>query len=1077
MPQAGTLSPRRYYQKTAADSTPTGAPSATPPQIQAAMDQAGMNSRAYLGPGRPLQPAGGYSGRPRATDYPASVNVATQGRAAWGRPSYATLRAIIDAYDVARMCVNHKIDELRSMEPMFLPAKGVKEDVDDEIEVAELVLAYPDRELPYDSWLSKWLEGPVKFDSGPLYRRRDYNGDIIGLEVVDGTTIHPYIDENGRRPKAKPGGVAPPAFYQTVHGMVWQEFTTDDLVYVPFRPQDNSPYGLAPIESILLTANTDIRFQWHFLQMFTDGSIPAGFMELPPDVSSPAQVEEWQEYWDAMILGDQAKLGQLIAVPNGSKFTATKPAAFDKTFPQYLMMRTCAAFGVVPQDLGLIEDVNRSNGETQMDVQFRVNTLPWVRYVEGHLTRYLQHDLGLRVQIKLDTGRDKEDRLAEAQAHQLYVEMGAESPDEVRSEILGLPIDKERPTPRFVMVERVGPIPLLSIEGIAGKTDPDTHGPARDQMALDQPYVPPVGVIPTPGTSDDTAALSATDQMQISQRRQLEQQQGNTPVRESREQKHQRGAKAMKDDADAKSEASDEHDAVQPPSEQDAQDEQQQPAKPVAKRLLDLREAEELAAFRTFVTGRVRKGQWRDFAFYTLPAHIAAELNRGGRAEVTARVVAKAGVGAEASSTRPPKAAGIAVRAADTGRVLMLQRGLDPNDAASGTWEFPGGCLEEGEPATYAARREWEEEVGCLLPDGEQTGAWTSGNGVYAGHVWTVPSEHAIQIDDPRDRTLNPDDPGRDHVEAIAWWDPAQLTGNPAVRRELAADMPRVHQALKAPVSKAAGGPKAPGRSSSADDWPGWRYDQEAAAYWAPRISAAMLGAFSVEQLVAQFLGTHEDKNTKAEQVIALIAIARAWLASYTLRAQQALTPVMRGVYTDGYLIGAASGHAVLTGGGVELTPWTPGDADAAQLLLGQWGDGAGLRTLLAQSDVQIKSIVATRLDLLGQILGRGVAEGLTAEEIAGQIRDLLTNTSRALMIATTELSRAVAAAAENRYVRAGYGATRWLTEEDTKVCQICGANEERGAVAIGQPFPSGDLRPPAHPWCRCAPIPAYVEE
>lgn len=1208
-----------------------------------------MSPRAYLGPGRPLNPVLGYSGRPRATDYPMSVNIATQGRAAWGRPSYEVLKKIIDAYDVARMCVNHKIDELRSMEPMFLPADGVKDDVDDEIAVARLVLAKPDRELPFESWLSKWLENAVKYDSAPLYRRRNYGGDVIALEVVDGKTFHPYIDENGRRPEPPD-----PAYYQTIHGMVAQWLTTDDAVFEPFRPQEDSPYGMAPIESILLTANTDLRFQWHFLQMFTDGSVPAGFMELPPDISSPDQVAEWQDYWDAMVMGDQAKLAQLIAVPNGTKLTQFKPNTFDKTFPQYLMTRTCAAFGVVPQDLGLIEDVNRANGETQVDIQFRVNTLPWVLYVQGVLTRYLQQDIGLRVKVDLDTGRDKEDRLQEAQAHQLYVEMGAESPDEVRSEVLGLPIDKERPTPRFVLVQRVGPIPLLSIEGIAGKTDPETHGPAQDQPALDQPYVPPVGVVPTPGTTDDKASLAANDQYQQYVRRTLEDQ--PAPNRETREQKRARGAKTMQDQADAHAQAAQGAEATAP------EQPQQPKAAPVAKARLDGEEAGELLAFRAYVAVRKRRGAWdRDFLFQHVNPAIARHLNAGGRAEVikaapkpdalrdadpvarkvynqlladfppeaigwvlnqdwrpeqlpddaidwdhvhtwtathepgkvrklakkmaaggaNRRAIAIARPGkptvmladghhhaeahrllgektpafvahvakvkgpwdemhasqygdadimkaatlskAEARYRDPsdlpgrscgdctmfrgpgsctlvagdiaagavcdrweatgPKAAGTAVRAADTGRVLMLQRGLDGDDPAAGSWEFPGGCIDEGERPADAASREWEEEVGCRLPDGEQTGTWTSLNGVYVGHVWTIPAESAIQIDDPRDRTLNPDDPGRDHVEAIAWWDPAQLTGNPAVRRELAADMPRVQRALGARLAKAAD-PKAPGQSPSADDWPGWKYDLEAAQFWAPRIAAALLGAFDVGQLVAAYLASRQqDDKGNQEQQQSAIAIARVWLAQYLAALMRALRPTIEGVYADGYVIGAASAQAYLAGQAAgeaidaDLAHWSPGDADAARLLLGQWGDGAGLRQLLAEADVTIKSIAETRLDELGRILGQGLAQGLSAQQIAEQIRGLLTNQSRALMIAVTEMCRAVNAAAKQRWIRAGLLGKQWLSLNDTKVCPICRRNQDAGVVPINEPYPSGDDYPPAHPNERCVSVGAFVEE
>lgn len=141
------------------------------------------------------------------------------------------------------------------------------------------------------------------------------------------------------------------------------------------------------------------------------------------------------------------------------------------------------------------------------------------------------------------------------------------------------------------------------------------------------------------------------------------------------------------------------------------------------------------------------------------------------------------------------KAAGLAVVAADTGRVLMLQRALDEDDPAAGSWEMPGGTLDPGEDPLTAAKREWREETGCELPDGELVGEWHSGP--YCGYVWRVGSEDDVEVFGDRDDVSNPDDPDGDLVEALAWWDPAQLTGsNPALREELRHSVSKVLAAI-----------------------------------------------------------------------------------------------------------------------------------------------------------------------------------------------------------------------------------------------------------------------------------------
>lgn len=131
------------------------------------------------------------------------------------------------------------------------------------------------------------------------------------------------------------------------------------------------------------------------------------------------------------------------------------------------------------------------------------------------------------------------------------------------------------------------------------------------------------------------------------------------------------------------------------------------------------------------------------------------------------------------------KVAGLAVKAADTGRLLMIQRALDDDDPAAGTWEFPGGHLDGDEDALAAALREWEEETGSPLPGTiSVVGSWTAPNGIYRGFVAVVPTESAIPLNLPHDkrRLTNPDDPKGDAPEVTAWWPITALPDMPLLR-------------------------------------------------------------------------------------------------------------------------------------------------------------------------------------------------------------------------------------------------------------------------------------------------------
>jgi 8-oxo-dGTP pyrophosphatase MutT (NUDIX family) len=124
--------------------------------------------------------------------------------------------------------------------------------------------------------------------------------------------------------------------------------------------------------------------------------------------------------------------------------------------------------------------------------------------------------------------------------------------------------------------------------------------------------------------------------------------------------------------------------------------------------------------------------------------------------------------------------AGLLVLAADSGRVLMLQRSLTENDAAAGKWEIPGGHLEAGESALEGAMREWREEVGTPVPPVKIVGRWYA-NG-YMGFLALCRHETDVPL---YDRALvNPEDPDHDNPEAVAWFWPADVVSMPNVRRE-----------------------------------------------------------------------------------------------------------------------------------------------------------------------------------------------------------------------------------------------------------------------------------------------------
>lgn len=740
---------------------------AVPEPVTQAMTAEGLNMGSAFSPGTPLTPFSGVGGEPRRFAFPTGYNITSRADRD-KRVSFDTLKGLIDNYDIARMAIGHRIDDVRSLEWSLVPARGFTGDAATIIEAGYRALKFPEgpgSRLPFRAWVAKYLEDVLRYDAGCLFRRRDRIGRVIGLKVVSGTTIAPTLDYWGDTP-APPG----PAYVQFVNGLPWKWFTADDLIYVPFRPQPDSPYGFAPLEAVLLTANTDLRFQMHFLNWFTEGTVPEGFAMAPQDISTPDQLAAWQEGWDALLYGDGAAKHQLKWLPFGTKLEFPVDKTFDDKFPTYLMRKTAAAYHVTPNDLGFTDDVNRSTSESQVDVQFRVGTLPLVQHVQDILNSYLQDDLGLPLEFLFDTGQETDDRVSKAQAHKIYVEMGAESVDEVRSSELGLEVDNERPVPRFIFSPRTGPVPLTSLFAIAGQIDPETGGPVDAVPLGSAPFDGAPGVLAdkAPGGSAFKRAPINPDEPEFPA---LEHEVPGSDVVGTKPSEPVIGdpgvpvvkpvAKAVTAGVTAATGIV----GVDLAGEDDEDDEE------------DDEDAVEIekAAFTRFVKARRKAGRWRDFTFTTVDPVAAHRLNDQGRASVR-------------KAAGELIAAGLCVHAANTGRVLMLQRALDEDDDAAGTWEFPGGHIEDGETPLGAAMREWSEETGLPLPSGVQSGQWTASNGLYQGFVLDIPSEDALPILDGN----RSNDPDGDGIEAITWWDPQMLWDNPAVRPELAVDLPLI---------------------------------------------------------------------------------------------------------------------------------------------------------------------------------------------------------------------------------------------------------------------------------------------
>jgi 8-oxo-dGTP pyrophosphatase MutT (NUDIX family) len=777
----------------------------TPIDIESALRAQGLDWAQPFAPGAPLTPFHGYNRRPRERDYQVGRNITTERRP--GRIPFETLRHLISSYDVAQICYRHAIQDLRSMRIRYEVMDGYEENAVKEIAAAREFWKRPDRKIDPDTgkvikgtgsttrnWLCKHATDVWRFDCGSLYRHRDRAGRLISLPVPDGTLFAPMLDYFGTNPTGEA-----PAFQQFIQGIPWDWLRWEDLIYEPMWPNTTDPYGIAPIETILVNAETDMNLQNYFLQFFTTGTVPEAFAIAPEDQSDPDSLEEWQENYNDWTYGDLSERWGLRWLPHDTDLHFYKPQQFDPDVAEYVMRRTVASFMMVPHDLGFTADVNRSTGDTQMDTQFRINSLPHVAYYEDIMDSITQEDLGLPVQCRFDTGREKEDRLMEAQAHQIYVSMAAESPDEVRDKVLGYAVNPEEKVPRFFDSTRLGPIPISYLLATAGDIDPLTGAPRpgtvqrRDLVLPGTPGPDPIEEGADPAHPyDDAKQHDAARGKKVG---------GANPkgLGVSAPAPGPPLGQASVLPIGTKPVASN---ARRTPQPHGSASPRRSPDQGTASRriLKSVDEIADLGKWRAQSRKRVAGGRSpRPFMDSAISEETFAKVWKSLEGAATRADVDEAFAKADTVETRP--FAGMALRAADTGRVLMVQRAHREDDPAGGYFEFPGGHVDEGENSMDGALREWEEETGCKMPDSAQpVGGWDSTNGVYSGHVWEIPSEGDVDLWD-RTEVDDPDNPDQDYFEAIVWHDPAHLSNNPSIRPELRADSQVAQHAISSGVT------------------------------------------------------------------------------------------------------------------------------------------------------------------------------------------------------------------------------------------------------------------------------------
>lgn len=397
-----------------------------------------VDDSTFMGPGQPLVPSHQETAG-RQWDYPFAVNINWMPRGEQGENqiSFAQLRGLADGYDLLRLAIETRKDQIQSFSYEIGPVDEKDQtDYTADIKYVQGFFKRPDKEHDFKTWLRMGMEEVLTIDSWCIYPRFTMGGELYSLELVDGATIKRIIDEDGRTP------IPPdPAYQQVIKGLPTADFSKEDLLYLMRNPRVSRIYGLSPTEQVIMTVNIALRRQLHQLAYYTEGNVPEAIAGVP-ETWTAEQIRQFQLYWDSLMEGNLGQRRHMKFIPKMDGIVFPKEALLKDEFDEWLARIICYCFSLPP--IALIRQVNRASGEQMANTAKEEGLTPWLEWIADQFTYIIQHYMGfphLKFNWRL---KDISDPAVKATVLTSYVSAGIITDDEAREELGRPPLTDEQ---------------------------------------------------------------------------------------------------------------------------------------------------------------------------------------------------------------------------------------------------------------------------------------------------------------------------------------------------------------------------------------------------------------------------------------------------------------------------------------------------------------------------------------------------------------------------------------------------------------------------------------------------------
>jgi len=430
-------------------------------------------------PGMPIVPGAinppiADSGRPAPRQYEfqvaQNINV-TETRLV----PFKTLRAAADQIDILRRCIEvlkSKIIGLNwdivlaedSAEKIITEIGGThvramtvaRERYTEEISRMRQFWEQPDKAngLLFNDWLNIALEEILVLDAWAVWPQATVGGELHGLQILDGSTIKPLIDDRGMRP-TPPN----PAYQQILFGFPRSEFaaptegesadgefTSDELSYMIRNRRSMSVYGYSPTERALAVADIYLRRQQWLRAEYTDGVTPELLMATDANFgNNPDLLRAYENIFNDDLAGQTQQRKRVRLLPAGMT-----PIQFDgygerfkDTLDDYLVNSICGHFGVLPSEIGFNPKSGLGGAGFQLgqaESSEVIGAIPLATWIAKMISNLSYTYLGMPRELEfkfMESGR--QDLESIARTRDLEIKSGSLTINEARSRS-GLPL-------------------------------------------------------------------------------------------------------------------------------------------------------------------------------------------------------------------------------------------------------------------------------------------------------------------------------------------------------------------------------------------------------------------------------------------------------------------------------------------------------------------------------------------------------------------------------------------------------------------------------------------------------------